>query len=359
MTFANALMERLGIAVPIIQAPMLGASDPALVRAVSGAGALGTLAAGALPPDAIAKDIATLKQDGKPFGANLLVVPKVDPDPQAIESALARLAPWRRAYGLPEDFRPNRWSEDFRSQLDALVLAAPPAVSFTFDLIPREDIAAFKKRGVFVMGTATDVREARAWADIGADAIIAQGYEAGGHHGAFLSDGNESAIGTFALVPAIKAAIDLPVIAAGGVMDGAGIAAALLLGADAIQMGTAFLLTPEATISAPWRQALKGAGDDSTRLTRVYSGRYARGIENRFLRELRAEEKDVPAYPVQNALTQELRAAAAKAGSADVLSLWAGQGVGAIREMPAADLVATLWEEARAALRAIAQRVDS
>jgi nitronate monooxygenase len=359
MAFTSTLMARLGISVPIIQAPMLGASDAALVRAASGAGALGTLAAGALPPNTIASEIAKLKQDGKPFGANLLVVPKVDPDPQTVERAVGRLAPWRRQYGLPEDFRPNRWSEDFRSQLAALIEAAPPAVSFTFDLIAREDIAAFRQRGVFVMGTATDVREARVWAEAGADAIIAQGYEAGGHHGAFLSDGNESAFGTFALVPAIKEAVGLPVVAAGGIMDGAGIAAALMLGADAVQMGTAFLLTPEATISTPWRQALKSVNDDATRLTRVYSGRYARGIENRFLRELRAEEKDIPAYPIQNALTQELRAAAAKAGSADVLSLWAGQGIGAIREMPAADLVATLWEETRAAMRSMARRFES
>jgi nitronate monooxygenase len=357
MTFTNALMERLGISVPVIQAPMLGASDAALVRAASGAGALGTLAAGALPPDVIASEIAKLKEDGRPFGANLLVVPKVDPDPQTVERAVARLAPWRREFKLPEDFRPNRWSEDFRSQLDALIESAPPVVSFTFDLISRDDTAALKERGVFVMGTATDVREARAWADAGADAVIAQGSEAGGHHGAFLSDGNEAAIGTFALVPAIKAAVDLPVIAAGGIMDGAGIAAALMLGADAVQMGTAFLLTPEATISAPWRQALKTAGDDATRLTRVYSGRYARGIENRFLRELRADEKDIPAYPIQNALTQELRAAAAKAGSPDAMSLWAGQGVGAIREMPAADLIGVLWDEAQDTIRNIAARV--
>src|SRR5262249_3824167 len=153
---------------------------------------------------------------------------------------------------------------------DALIVSAPPAASFTFDLLSRADIAAMKGRGTVVMGTATDVREARAWAEAGADAIIAQGYEAGGHHGAFLSDGNDAAIGTFALVPAARRAVALPVIAAGGIMDGAGIAAALLLGADAVQMGTAFLLTPESIISEPWRDALRRAGDDATRLTRVY-----------------------------------------------------------------------------------------
>ncbi|HEY2035143.1 MAG TPA: nitronate monooxygenase [Rhizomicrobium sp.] len=357
MAFTNAFMERFGLSIPIIQAPMLGATDSRIVTAVSGQGAMGTLAAGALSPAAIADQIGGLKKQGKPFGANLLVVPKADPDSETIEQAVRRLAKWRREFGLPEEFRPNRWSEDFRSQLDALIESAPPAVSFTFDLIAREDIAAFKQRGTYVVGTATDVREARAWAEAGADAIIAQGYEAGGHHGAFLSDGNDQAVGTFALVPAIRAVTDLPVIAAGGIMDGAGIAAALLLGADAVQMGTAFLLAPEATISQPWRNALKNAPDDSTRLTRVYSGRYARGIENRFMREFRPVEKDIPAYPVQNALTGELRAAAAKAGSSDPLSLWAGQGVKAIREMPAADLVRLLWDETREAMALMQKRM--
>lgn len=357
MPFRNALMERLSLSIPIIQAPMLGATDTRIVRAASSTGALGTLAAGALAPAAIHDEIAELKRDGKPFGANLLIVPKADPDPRDVERAVKRLAAWRKEFGLPEEFRPNRWSENFRSQLDALIEAAPPAASFTFDCLAPADIAAMKARGTFVMGTATDVREAHAWADAGADAIIAQGYEAGGHHGAFLSDGNDAAIGTFALVPAVKAAVGLPVIAAGGIMNGAGIAAALMLGADAVQMGTAFLLTPESIISEPWRRALREAGADATRLTRVYSGRYARGIENRFMREFRATEKDVPAYPVQNALTGELRAMSAKAGSSDALSLWAGQGVNAIRELPTAELIARLWDETKAAVAEINSRL--
>jgi nitronate monooxygenase len=357
MPFTNVLMQRLRLDVPIIQAPMLGATDTAIVRAASSRGALGTLAAGALAPGAITDAIASLKRDGRPFAANLLTVPKADPDNETVARAVARLAKWRREFGLPAAFRPNRWSEDFASQLDALIEAAPPAASFTFDLPPRAAIAAMKQRGTFVMGTATDVREARAWAQIGADAIIAQGYEAGGHHGAFLSDGNAAAVGTFALVPAVKAAVDLPVIAAGGIMDGAGIAAALMLGADAVQLGTAFLLTPEAIISQPWRSALRGAGDDATRMTRVYSGRYARGIENRFMREMRGVETEIPDYPVQNALTGELRAASAKAGSADALSLWAGQGVNAIRAMPAAELVDTLWRETLDAIAALHKRM--
>ena len=357
MPFANAFMERFGLSIPIIQAPMLGATDSRIVTAVSGTGAMGTLAAGALSPSVITEEIGKLKKLGKPFGANLLVVPKTDPDAETVEHAVHRLAKWRKEFGLPEEFRPNRWSEDFRSQLDALIETAPPLVSFTFDLISCEDIAALRKRDTYVMGTATDVREARAWAQAGAEAIIAQGYEAGGHHGAFLSDGNDLAVGTFVLVPAIRNATDLPVIAAGGIMNGDGIAAALLLGADAVQMGTAFLLTPEAIISQPWRDALKNAPDDATRLTRVYSCRYARGIENRFMRDFRPTEKDIPAYPVQNALTGELRRVSGQAGSPDALSLWAGQGVNAIREMPAADLIRVLWDETREALALMHKRM--
>jgi nitronate monooxygenase len=358
MAFTNALMERLGISIPVIQAPMLGATDTRIVTAVSGTGAMGTLAAGALSPGAIGEQVARIHgETDRPFGVNLLITAKAEPDRETLARALARLKPWRQEFGLPEQSVPNRWSEDFRSQLDALIQAAPPVASFTFDCLPREDISALKARGTFVIGTATDVREARAWAEAGADAICAQGYEAGGHHGGFLSDGNEAAVGTFALVQAVKAAVDLPVIAAGGIMDGAGIAAALLLGADAVQMGTAFLLAPEATISEPWRKAIANAGDDATRMTRVFSGRYARGLENRFMREMRAEEKDIPAYPVQNALTGELRTVSAKAGSSDALSLWAGQGVRAARQMPAAELVRVLWDETKAAMDALHQRM--
>ncbi|HWA30964.1 MAG TPA: nitronate monooxygenase, partial [Rhizomicrobium sp.] len=147
MPFSNALMERLGLSIPVIQAPMLGATDARIVGAVSGAGAMGTLAAGALAPSVIKEEIARLKALGKPFGANLLVVPKADPDTETLERAVHRLAKWRKEFGLPEDFRPNRWSEDFRAQLDALIQSAPPAVSFTFDLVSRDDIAAFQARG--------------------------------------------------------------------------------------------------------------------------------------------------------------------------------------------------------------------
>ena len=198
------------------------------------------------------------------------------------------------------------------------------------------------------MGTATTVAEALAWADVGADAVCASGMEAGGHRGSFLGDFATSMIGTLALVPQCVDALcprGVAVIAAGGIMDGRGIACALALGAQAVQMGTAFLTCPESAIGPAYREALAHAQATDTRTTRIFSGRPARGIVNRMMQALQADEATVPPYPVQNALTGALRRAAAQAGQADCLSLWAGQGVAQVRPMPAAQLVALLAQE--------------
>ena len=223
-----------------------------------------------------------------------------------------------------------------------------------FDQLTPAEMAALRESGILVIGTATTVAEARVWAELGADAIAAQGAEAGGHRGHFLAGVDSSLVGTMALVPAIIAATGLPTLAAGGIMDGRGVAAALALGAAAAQMGTAFLLADEATISPPWRGALEKASDDPTRLTRALTGRHARGIETRFMREMRAAEDQIPAYPVQNRLTQPLRAAAAAAGEAELMSLWAGQGVKLARSGRAADLVAAWWREAKVVAQELA-----
>jgi nitronate monooxygenase len=210
-----------------------------------------------------------------------------------------------------------------------------------------------------VLGTANTAAEARAWAEAGADGIVAQGMEAGGHRGNFLAEIEDSLIGTLALTATILAAVDLPVIAAGGIMDGKGVAAALALGAKAAQMGTAFLLSPEAATAPAWRTAIETARDDPTRLTRAFSGRYARGIENRFMREMRGVEREVPAYPVQNRLVQPLRAAAAKAGDADMIALWAGQGVKLTQAGDSEALLKRWWSEAKDAARALAKRTGA
>lgn len=345
-----------GISVPIVQGPMLGASTPAMVVAASQAGALGSLAASNLNAAALGKTVAELRAalGDRPFNVNLFVLDPARPDIGTVARAMEQLAPYRAELGLPEQSIPNAWAEDFASQFDVLVAAAPPVASFTFGILSAEQAQRLKAVGTKVVGTATTLAEALAWEAIGADAVIASGFESGGHRGTFLKSAEESFIGTLPLTSACVAALKVPVIAAGGITDGAALASVLTLGAAAAQMGTAFLQSDECAISAPWRAELVGKTCDDSRLTRVFSGRYARGIENRFMREMAG--KEIPPYPVQNALTQELRAANAKAGRSDMLSLWAGQGVHALRAGTTGDLVHQIWDEARAVLARTATR---
>lgn len=345
-----------GEIIPIVQGPMLGASSPDMICAASMAGGIGSLGASNYSAEALREVIGLIgaRVSDKPFAINLFVLEPARPDAAMLEKAMAELAPWRAELGLAAQSIPDRWAEDFAAQFEVLVETAPPIASFTFGILSADQCARLKARGIKVIGTATTVAEARAWADVGADAICASGFESGGHRGTFIKPVEESLVGVFPLVSAVMATVSLPVIAAGGIMDGRSIAAMLQLGADAVQMGTAFLLAEESLISAPWRAELKGRDADATRLTRAFSGRYARGLENRFMREM--ADKNIPPYPIQNALTQELRAANAKAGRSDMLSLWAGQGVHAIREGRTADLITEFWNEARAAMAECASR---
>ncbi len=345
------MLSRLPI--PIIQAPMLGATTEAIAIAVSNAGGMGSLAAAGSTPEQIKAGVAAMDAaTSAPYAVNIFVLDPVDPDPQTVQSAMVLLAPWRERYGLPPQSIPNTWAQNTASQLDAIIEAAPPAASFTFGCLNAADVARLKAAKIYVIGTATTVAEARAWEAAGADAICAQGIEAGGHRGTFLADLHSSSIGTVSLVRTIRAAVDLPLIAAGGISDGEAIAAALMLGADAVQVGTAYLLSDEATTPAPQREAIINAPDDATRLTRAISGRYARGIENEFMRAMRPLEDKIAPYPIQNALTGELRAAAIKANSTDVMSLWAGQSVKLARRGPAAEITQDLWLHAQAVMRA-------
>jgi nitronate monooxygenase len=284
------------------------------------------------------------------------MAPKAEPAPGEVDAALARLAPWYAEVGAPLPAAPNQFAPDFEAQLDALIAAAPPVASFTFGILTPLQVRALHRAGTYVVGTATTVAEARAWAEAGADGICAQGFEAGGHRGHFLGDVEGSLVGTMALVATVRAAVDLPVIAAGGIMDGRGVAAGLALGAGAVQMGTAFLLADEAMTSKAWRRAAEAASDDPTRLTRAFTGRYARGIENRFMRLVHGVQDDVPAYPVQNRLTQPLRAAAAQADEPELLSLWAGQAVRLARRGPAGHMIRAWWAEAAEVAEALAAR---
>ena len=345
LPLTSSLLQRLGIALPIIQGPMTGSDTPALAAAVASAGGLGMLGCGMRSPAAMAEAAAAVRQQtDRPFGMNLFVQATPNPDEATVQAAMERLAPLYAELGLQPQ-RPTQWCEDFAAQFEALLALRPAVASFTFGILDAAQVARLHAAGCLVVGTATTVAEARAWAGVGVDAVCASGTEAGGHRGTFLGDFAASQVGTLALVPQCVDAVDIPVIAAGGIMDGRGIAAAQALGAQAVQMGTAFLACPESGIGPAYRQALAQAQDTDTRLTRVFSGRPARGIVNAMMEALAAEEDRVPAYPVQNALTGALRRAAAAQGRTSHLSLWAGQGVAAVRPLHAAQLVALLAQE--------------
>ena len=352
----DSFLRALSLRLPIVQGPMTGSDTPALAAAVSGAGGLGMLGAGMLSPAAIAEAAAEVRRrTDQPFGINLFVQDTPTPDTDAVAQALAHLAPLYAELGL-QPAVPARWCEDFGAQLEAVLAARPAVASFTFGLLDATAVARLQAVGCYVMGTATTVAEALAWATVGANAVCVSGMEAGGHRGSFLGDFAASMVTTLALVPACVDALrphGVAVIAAGAIMDGRGIAAVQALGAQAAQMGTAFLVCPESAIGSAYRQALAHASATDTRTTRVFSGRPARAIVNHMAQQLAPFEHSVPAYPVQNALTGPLRRAAAQAGRADYLSMWAGQGVAAARPLPAAALVALLEQEWRAACAAL------
>jgi nitronate monooxygenase len=275
---------------------------------------------------------------------NLFVPGPIDIDRRKIEAAIALLAPYREELGLPAQTVPTSFAQDYVEQVAAVLEEHVPVFTTTFGLPDAQLVEALHRRGTAVGATVTTPDEARAGADVGVDFIVAQGSEAGGHRGTFLTASGDDLIGTAALVPQVVDATGLPVVAAGGLVDGRGIRAALALGASAAQLGTAFLLCPEAGTSAPYREAVRTATASDTMITRAFSGRRARGIVNRFALDLR--EADLPPYPVMNALTTEIRRACAASGDSSCLSLWAGQGVGLVRELRAEQLVAVLATEA-------------
>ena len=335
-----------------------GGDTPELVAAVSDAGALGSIGATYLTPPQIAEVCAAVRaKTPRPFGINLFVPD--DPVPPSIDTgaAVAGVAPYFAELGLPHPVPPAPPRRDFDAQLDAAIIGGAALVSFTFGMIPAAACHKVRARGLVLAGTATTVDEAVALQQAGVDLIIAQGSEAGGHRGTFANSIDVAAfetamIGTLALVPQIVDAVAIPVIASGGIMDGRGIAAVLALGAAGAQLGTAFLTCDEAGVPDAHKRAILDAREDQTRLTRAFSGRSARGIVNRVMRDIEADA--ILPFPLQNALTRPMRAAAAKQGRAEFLSLWAGQGVRMARRMKAADLIATLVEETHTAVRRLA-----
>lgn len=349
-------MQRLDLVHPVIQAPMAGSDTPALVAAVSEAGGLGVIGAAYLSPQQIREAAAAVRATTtRPFGINLFA-PLPAPEPPAdANAALDAVAPFCEELALPPPQMPAAPADTFAAQVEAVLESGASLFSVTFGLPGPDVVAAVKAKGMLFAATATTVEEAKAVEAAGADLVVAQGSEAGGHRGTFAVPFERAMIGTMALVPQVVDAVSIPVVASGGIMDGRGIAAALALGASAVQMGTAFLACAEAGIPEAYREALLAAREDETQVTRAFSGRPARGIANRFMTAVEAGGAILP-FPLQNALTRPIRTAAARAGRADYLSLWAGQGVRLARRQSAAELMARLAAETAEAVAQLATR---
>ncbi|MGZ4854237.1 MAG: NAD(P)H-dependent flavin oxidoreductase [Candidatus Angelobacter sp.] len=347
----NDFCRKHGLSIPVVLAPMGGGpSTPELVAAVSNAGGLGSLAAAYSSAERTQQDIARVRElTARPFAVNLFSPQAQLPLNDGIKAVADFLRPYHQRLGLKAPELPKKPIEDFDEQLDAVSKAAPPIVSFTFGLLPPKATERLKAQRTYLMGTATTVEEAKQLQQAGVDAVIAQGSEAGAHRGTFAVRAEEALIGTVAFIPQVVDALRIPVIASGGIMDGRGIVAALALGASAVQMGTAFLACQEAGTSAVYREALTHGREDQTTLTRAFSGRMARGLRNEFIEKWNASGLEHLPYPWQNAFTQPMRRAATAAKQAGLLSLWAGQGVGMLRETTAEHLMSELRDEVKQA----------
>jgi nitronate monooxygenase len=347
----DAFCARFHLRLPILLAPMAGACPPSLAAAVANAGGLGACGALTLTPAAIAAWIAEFRAASN--GAVQLNLWVPDPEPARDPEHEARLRAFLGGWGPavpPEagDARPL----DFAAQCEALLAAAPPIVSSIMGLYPPDFVVRLKARGIAWFANVTTLAEAVAAEAAGADAIVAQGMEAGGHRGSFDAAAAERAlVGLFALLPAVVDKVRVPVIATGGIADARGVAAALILGASAAQIGTGFLRCPEAKLHPAWADALARTPPEGTMVTRAFSGRAGRGIATEYLRAAAAPGAPAPApYPVQRGLTAALRDAGQKAGDVQRMQAWAGQSAALARAEPAAVLAQRLWTEAQALL---------
>jgi nitronate monooxygenase len=339
------LQRLLGIELPIIQATMAGAQGSAMAVAVSNAGGLGSLPCAMLSLDAIRNELAAIKaQTGKPFNVNFFCHALPAPSSERETTWRAMLSPYYKEHGIDADTIPvGPGRAPFSSEAaDVLDEFKPPVVSFHFGLPSAELLARVRALGAKILCSATTVEEARWLEAQGVDAIIAQGLEAGGHRGIFLSEDLSTQVGTFALLPQIVREVKVPVIAAGGIADAKGVAAAMALGAAGVQIGTSYLLCPEATTSAVHRFALKSEAASHTALTNLFTGRPARAIVNRVMRELGPIGTAIPAFPLAIGAIAPLRAKAENQGSGDFSPLWSGQNASGCKEVPAADLTREL-----------------
>jgi nitronate monooxygenase len=366
VSIETTLSKKFGLRLPVIQAPMAGgAATPKLVATVSEEGGLGSLPLGYLSPDQATENIRESKKlTGRPFAVNVFIPQKITSmkGEDNIAVMKKKLDGYRQELGIhaPDNIQ---FSEASIEELIEVAIAEKvSAFSFTFGTPKPESILKLQQEGIFVMGTATTVREGLALEQLGCDAVVGQGYEAGAHRGTFLGSFGSSQIGTIALTRQLTDSLKIPVIAAGGIMDGRGLVAALALGASAVQMGTAFLTCQESGISLLHRDAILSSTEEDTVITPVFTGKPARGIKNRFIEEMTREfsEEDIPSYPLQSYLTQDIRREATKRNMKDFPSFWAGQGTRLSRNTNVKELLDRIEKEAQQAIEELSHKlVDS
>ncbi|OXS79920.1 NAD(P)H-dependent flavin oxidoreductase [Domibacillus enclensis] len=350
---SNEAAKQLGIPYPIVQAPMAGGvTTPELVAAVSNAGGLGMLGAGYLTPDQTRTQIQNVKQlTSKPFGINLFVpnefhaaADEVQAAHQHLHTIQAQLSVTPETSLTVPEF--SQLLESFKEQVKVVIEEQVPVCSFTFGLPSKETIDELKQHPITLIGTATTVKEAVENEKAGMDLVVVQGSEAGGHRGNFLAGHQESFVGLLSLIPQVADHVQIPVVAAGGIMDSRGIKASFCLGAQGVQMGTAFLTCAESGAHHVHKEAVLQAAEDDIIMTRAFSGKWARGIQNKFTEEMKEQELRVPDFPVQNTLTQSIRKASSDQNNPDFMSLWSGQSPRLAKKQTVAqlmdDLVAAL-----------------
>ncbi|WEX10065.1 nitronate monooxygenase family protein [Chelativorans sp. AA-79] len=348
------ILDLFGIEQPILLAPMAGSGGAELAIAAAEAGGLGSLPCAMLSPDQIRTELGIMRQRvNRPVNLNFFCHTPPEPDPDREAGWRRRLAPYYAEFGLdPESPPAGGGRNPFSEEACAIVEECrPEVVSFHFGLPEEALLDRVRETGAKIISSATTVAEARWLEERGCDAIIAQGAEAGGHRGIFLEDDIATQPGTMALVPQVVDAVSVPVIAAGGISDGRGVAAAFMLGASAVQVGTAYLQSPEALAGPAHREALARARDDRTVLTNVFTGRPARGLVNRIVREVGPISAEAPAFPLATTAVMPLRKAAEGSGSGDFSPLWAGQAAALAKPMPAKELTTSIMQDAAALLR--------
>jgi nitronate monooxygenase len=341
------ITELLKMRLPLIQAPMAGgATTPELVAAVSNAGGLGSLGAGYMTADEIKTTIKKIKSlTNKPFAVNLFIPEEYYANEEQIEQARKTVQASCSELKLHIESIKPPYTPLFEEQMNVIVEEKVPIFSFTFGIPSRDWIETFKKNAISLIGTATTLAEAKLLEENNIDAIVAQGSEAGGHRGTFLSNADNALINISSLLPLLIEHIKIPIIAAGGIMTAKGIIELLKLGVSAVQMGTAFLSCTESGIHPLYKKLLLNSSYDNTTLTRAFSGKWARGIMNKFITRMQSHENNILDYPMQNALTRTMRQEATKQNNSEFMSMWAGQAAYLCKALPAAQLIEELDAE--------------